>query len=103
MKYAANAFLATKITFMNEIANFRQRVGADVDKARIGIGTTAASASASSSPASATAAAASPRMFRHWPRAGNHAGYEFQIIKAVMEVNEDQKTSIIPKIKSHFG
>jgi UDPglucose 6-dehydrogenase len=68
-KYAANAFLATKITFMNEIANFCELVGADVDKVRIGMGTDTRIGKRFLFPASATAEAASPRTCRPWPRA----------------------------------
>ena len=63
-KYAANSFLATKITFMNEIALLCERLGADVDMVRRGIGSDERIGKASSSPASATAAAAFPKMYR---------------------------------------
>ncbi|MBK8228548.1 MAG: UDP-glucose/GDP-mannose dehydrogenase family protein [Flavobacteriales bacterium] len=102
-KYAANAFLATKITFMNEIANFCERVGADVDKVRIGIGTDSRIGKRFLFPGIGYGGSCFPKDVQALAKSGNDAGYEFQIIKAVMEVNEDQKTSIIPKIKKHFG
>jgi UDPglucose 6-dehydrogenase len=102
-KYAANAFLATKITFMNEIANFCEKVGADVDKVRIGIGTDSRIGKRFLFPGIGYGGSCFPKDVQALAKSGNDAGYEFQIIKAVMEVNEDQKTSIIPKIKSHFG
>lgn len=102
-KYAANAFLATKITFMNEIANFCERVGADVDKVRIGIGTDSRIGKRFLFPGIGYGGSCFPKDVQALAKSGNDAGYEFQIIKAVMEVNEDQKTSIIPKIKSQFG
>ncbi len=102
-KYAANAFLATKITFMNEIANFCERVGADVDKVRIGIGTDSRIGKRFLFPGIGYGGSCFPKDVQALAKSGNEAGYEFQIIKSVMEVNEQQKTSIIPKIKGHFG
>ncbi len=102
-KYAANAFLATKITFMNEIANFCERVGADVDKVRIGIGTDSRIGKRFLFPGIGYGGSCFPKDVQALAKSGNDAGYEFQIIKAVMEVNEDQKTSIIPKITKHYG
>ena len=102
-KYAANAFLATKITFMNEIANFCERVGADVDKVRIGMGTDTRIGKRFLFPGIGYGGSCFPKDVQALAKSGNDAGYEFQIIKSVMEVNELQKTSIIPKIKAHFG
>ncbi len=102
-KYAANAFLATKITFMNEIANFCELVGADVDKVRIGMGTDTRIGKRFLFPGIGYGGSCFPKDVQALAKSGNDAGYEFQIIKSVMEVNELQKTSIIPKIKAHFG
>ncbi len=102
-KYAANAFLATKITFMNEIANFCERVGADVDKVRIGMGTDTRIGKRFLFPGIGYGGSCFPKDVQALAKSGNDAGYTFQIIKSVMEVNEQQKTSIIPKIKGHYG
>ena len=102
-KYAANAFLATKITFMNEIANFCERVGADVDKVRIGIGTDSRIGKRFLFPGIGYGGSCFPKDVQALAKSGRDAGYEFQIIRSVMEVNEQQKTSIIPKMKAHFG
>jgi len=102
-KYAANAFLATKITFMNEIANFCELVGADVDKVRIGMGTDTRIGKRFLFPGIGYGGSCFPKDVQALAKSGGDAGYEFQIIKSVMEVNELQKTSIIPKIKAYFG
>ncbi len=101
-KYAANAFLATKITFMNEIANFCERVGADVDKVRIGMGTDSRIGKRFLFPGIGYGGSCFPKDVQALAKSGSDAGYEFQIIKSVMEVNELQKTSIIPKVKAYF-
>jgi UDPglucose 6-dehydrogenase len=101
-KYAANAFLATKITFMNEIANFCELVGADVDKVRIGMGTDTRIGKRFLFPGIGYGGSCFPKDVQALAKSGGDAGYEFQIIKSVMDVNEKQKTSIIPKIKAHY-
>ncbi len=102
-KYAANAFLATKITFMNEIANFCERVGADVDKVRIGMGSDSRIGKRFLFPGIGYGGSCFPKDVQALAKSGGDVGYEFQIIKSVMEVNERQKTSIMPKIEAHFG
>ena len=102
-KYAANAFLATKITFMNEIANFCELVGADVDKVRIGVGSDSRIGKRFLFPGIGYGGSCFPKDVQALAKSGADAGYEFQIIRSVMEVNEQQKTSIIPKIKNHYG
>ncbi len=101
-KYAANAFLATKITFMNEIANFCELVGADVDKVRIGIGTDSRIGKRFLFPGIGYGGSCFPKDVQALAMSGDAAGYAFQIIKSVMEVNERQKTSIIPKVKAYY-
>lgn len=101
-KYAANAFLATKITFMNEIANFCERVGADVDKVRIGMGTDSRIGKRFLFPGIGYGGSCFPKDVQALAKSGSDVGYEFQIIKSVMEVNELQKTSIIPKVEAYF-
>ncbi len=102
-KYAANAFLATKITFMNEIANFCELVGADVDKVRIGVGSDTRVGKRFLFPGIGYGGSCFPKDVQALAKSGNDVGYEFQIIRSVMEVNESQKTSIIPKIKKHYA
>ena len=102
-KYAANAFLAMKITFMNEIANFCEAVGADVDKVRIGIGSDSRIGKRFLFPGIGYGGSCFPKDVQALAKSGNEAGYKFQIIDSVMQVNERQKTMLIDKVKEHFG
>ncbi len=102
-KYAANAFLATKITFMNEIANFCEKVGADVDMVRAGIGSDTRIGKRFLFPGIGYGGSCFPKDVQALSKSGNEAGYPFQILDAVMRVNQEQKTSIIPKIDQYFG
>lgn len=102
-KYAANAFLATKITFMNEIANFCERVGADVDKVRIGIGTDGRIGKRFLFPGIGYGGSCFPKDVQALAKSGEDAGYRFQIIDSVMKVNERQKTTLVDKVKAHYG
>ncbi len=102
-KYAANAFLATKITFMNEIANFCELVGADVDKVRIGVGSDSRIGKRFLFPGIGYGGSCFPKDVQALAKSGKDAGYEFSIINSVMEVNERQKTTLTDKIKAHFG
>ncbi len=102
-KYAANAFLAAKITFMNEIANFCEKVGADVDKVRIGMGSDTRIGKRFLFPGIGYGGSCFPKDVQALAKSGNDAGYEFQIIKSVMEVNHKQKTTLTEKIKKHYG
>lgn len=102
-KYAANAFLATKITFMNEIANFCERVGADVDKVRIGIGSDERIGKRFLFPGIGYGGSCFPKDVQALFKSGIEEGFDFEILKAVMGVNETQKTVLFPKIKSYFN
>ena len=102
-KYAANAFLAVKITFMNEIANFCEAVGADVDKVRIGIGSDSRIGKRFLFPGIGYGGSCFPKDVQALAKSGKDAGYDFAIIDSVMKVNERQKTSISDKIKAHYG
>ncbi|HMQ76462.1 MAG TPA: UDP-glucose/GDP-mannose dehydrogenase family protein [Flavobacteriales bacterium] len=102
-KYAANAFLATKITFMNEIANFCEKVGADVDKVRIGIGTDTRIGKRFLFPGIGYGGSCFPKDVQALAHSGDEAGYTFEIIRSVMAVNERQKTSLVDKVKAHYG
>jgi UDPglucose 6-dehydrogenase len=101
-KYAANSFLATKITFMNEIANFCELVGADVDKVRIGIGSDERIGKRFLFPGIGYGGSCFPKDVQALVKSGNEYNFSFEILKSVMNVNEEQKTVIIPKIKNFF-
>ena len=101
-KYAANSFLATKITFMNEIANFCEKVGADVDMVRIGIGSDSRIGKRFLFPGIGYGGSCFPKDVQALAKSGKEFGYDFQILDSVMDVNEKQKTIIVPKIKEFF-
>ena len=102
-KYAANSFLAAKITFMNEVANYCEMVGADVDKVRIGMGTDSRIGKRFLFPGIGYGGSCFPKDVKALQKAGRDAGYEFKILDAVIGVNQGQKTIQIPKILAHFG
>ena len=102
-KYAANAFLATKITFMNEIANFCEKVGADVDKVRRGIGTDTRIGPRFLFPGIGYGGSCFPKDVQALHRSGREADYEFDILTSVMEVNEAQKTVLFDPILKRFN
>ena len=101
-KYAANAFLATKITFMNEIANLCEKVGADVDMVRSGIGSDDRIGKRFLFPGIGYGGSCFPKDVQALAKSADDADYDFKILDAVMSVNEKQKTALFPKIKSHF-
>jgi len=102
-KYAANSFLATKITFMNEIANYCEKVGADVDKVRVGMGTDSRIGKRFLFPGIGYGGSCFPKDVKALHKAGKDEEYHFQILDAVIEVNSKQKTILIPKIEAHFN
>lgn len=102
-KYAANAFLATKITFMNEIANLCEKVGANVDQVRIGIGSDSRIGKRFLFPGIGYGGSCFPKDVQAIVRSAHEQQMELNILNAVMSVNELQKTIIIPKMKSYFG
>lgn len=101
-KYAANAFLATKITFMNEIAQLCERLDADVDMVRLGIGSDARIGKRFLFPGIGYGGSCFPKDVQALVKSSNEVAYDFQILNAVMDVNEKQKLHLIPKIKEHF-
>jgi len=101
-KYAANAFLATKITFMNEIANLCERLGADVDAVRIGIGSDDRIGKRFLFPGIGYGGSCFPKDVQAISKSASEVNYDFKILEAVMEVNEKQKTALIPRIKDYF-
>lgn len=102
-KYAANSFLATKITFMNEIANFCEKVGADVDKVRIGMGTDSRIGKRFLFPGIGYGGSCFPKDVKALHKSGQDFGYDFKILDSVINVNQRQKTILIPRILSHFN
>ena len=102
-KYASNAFLATKITFMNEIANYCEKVGADVDKVRIGMGTDSRIGKRFLFPGIGYGGSCFPKDVKALQKAGLDKDYDFKILKSVIEVNEKQKTILFPKIQNFFN
>ena len=102
-KYAANSFLATKITFMNEIANYCEKVGADVDKVRAGMGTDSRIGKRFLFPGIGYGGSCFPKDVKALKKAGLDKDYDFKILNSVIEVNEKQKTILIPKIENQFN
>jgi UDPglucose 6-dehydrogenase len=102
-KYAANAFLAAKITFMNEIANLCELLGADVDAVRKGMGTDSRIGKRFLFPGIGYGGSCFPKDVQALAKSADDASYNFKILKAVMEVNTFQKTKLIEKIKEHFN
>ena len=102
-KYAANAFLATKITFMNEIANLCEKLGADVDMVRIGIGSDDRIGKRFLFPGIGYGGSCFPKDVQALAKSATDAKYDFKILSSVMSVNENQKTALIPKIKSYYN
>jgi UDPglucose 6-dehydrogenase len=102
-KYAANAFLATKITFMNEIANLCEKLGADVDAVRIGIGSDERIGKRFLFPGIGYGGSCFPKDVQALAKSASEVNYDFKILDAVMDINNKQKTIIVPKIKKHFN
>ncbi len=102
-KYAANAFLATKITFMNEIANLCELLGANVDDVRRGIGTDSRIGKRFLFPGIGYGGSCFPKDVKALAKSSEEASYNFKVLKSVMEVNEQMKTKLIPQIRKHFN
>jgi len=102
-KYAANAMLATKITFMNEIANVCERVGADVDNVRRGIGTDSRIGKRFLFAGIGYGGSCFPKDVQAIHHTAGEFGYDFRILDSVMRVNETQKTSIVEKMKKYYN
>lgn len=101
-KYAANSLLATKISFMNEIANLCERVGADVDMVRRGLGTDPRIGSQFLFPGVGYGGSCFPKDVKALIRTSAEHGYELRILKAVDRVNEQQRVLLVDKLKTHF-
>ena len=101
-KYAANSFLTTKITFMNEIANYCEKVGADVDMVRAGMGTDSRIGKRFLFPGIGYGGSCFPKDVKALKKAGKNENYDFKILKSVIEINSAQKTILLPKIENYF-
>ena len=101
-KYASNAFLATKITFMNEIANFCERVGANVDAVRLGMGADDRIGKRFLFPGMGYGGSCFPKDVQALHHSGVLEGFDFKLLDAVMQVNDKQKTILLPKINAYF-
>jgi len=102
-KYAANAMLATKISFMNELANIAERVGADIEKVRIGIGSDPRIGYSFIYPGTGYGGSCFPKDVQALIRSAHDAGHEPQILNAVQSVNARQKAILYEKMQRHFG
>ena len=102
-KYAANSFLATKISFMNEIARLCELLGADVDMVRRGIGSDDRIGKRFLFPGIGYGGSCFPKDVHALVKSASDVKYEFKILGAVMDVNEKQKVYLMPRIKKYFN
>jgi UDPglucose 6-dehydrogenase len=102
-KYAANAMLATKISFMNELANLAERFGADIESVRIGLGSDPRIGYAFIYPGVGYGGSCFPKDVQALQRSAQDVGYDASILAAVESVNNRQKQVLFTKIKAHFG
>ena len=102
-KYAANAMLATKISFMNELANIAELVGADIEKVRVGIGSDPRIGYSFIYPGAGYGGSCFPKDVRALVGSAREVGYHARILDAVEQVNIDQKSVLVSKIKAHFN
>lgn len=101
-KYAANSFLATKISFMNEIARLCELLGADVDMVRKGIGSDERIGRRFLFPGIGYGGSCFPKDVQALVQSSREVNYDFRILDAVMKVNEAQKLHLMPKIQRYF-
>jgi UDPglucose 6-dehydrogenase len=102
-KYAANAMLATKISFMNELANIAERVGADIEQVRLGIGSDPRIGYSFIYPGVGYGGSCLPKDVKALVRSAHDVDYDPRILQAVEMVNRDQKSLLVQKIRRHFG
>ncbi|MFY7840929.1 MAG: UDP-glucose dehydrogenase family protein [Lacibacter sp.] len=102
-KYAANSFLAVKISFMNEIARLCERLGADVDMVRKGIGSDERIGKRFLFPGIGYGGSCFPKDVQALVKSSSEVSYDFEILNAVMKVNEEQKLFLMPKINAYFN
>jgi UDPglucose 6-dehydrogenase len=101
-KYAANAMLATKISFMNELANIAERVGADIEKVRVGIGSDPRIGYSFIYPGTGYGGSCFPKDVQALVRSARDVKYQARILEAVEAVNNTQKSILVQKIRNHF-
>ncbi|HEU4625868.1 MAG TPA: UDP-glucose/GDP-mannose dehydrogenase family protein [Steroidobacteraceae bacterium] len=102
-KYAANAMLATKISFMNELANIAERVGADIEKVRVGIGSDPRIGYSFIYPGAGYGGSCFPKDVQALMRSARDVGHQPEILSAVESVNKRQKEKLFEKMRRHFG
>ncbi len=102
-KYAANALLATKISFMNELANLAERMGADIEKVRQGIGSDPRIGYSFIYPGAGYGGSCFPKDVQALERSARECGYQASVLQAVEETNRRQKQVLFRKVASHFG
>jgi UDPglucose 6-dehydrogenase len=102
-KYAANAMLAARISFMNEIANLCGRLGADVRQVRMGVGTDSRIGTSFLFPGVGYGGSCFPKDVKALARMGRDAGSPLHVVEAVERTNEAQKTILLPRIEEHLG
>jgi UDPglucose 6-dehydrogenase len=102
-KYAANAMLATKISFMNELANLAERLGADIEKVRVGIGSDPRIGYSFIYPGTGYGGSCFPKDVQALIRSAHEVGHEPEILNAVESVNDRQKEVLVHKMKRHFA
>ncbi len=102
-KYAANSFLALKISFMNEIARLCEKMGADVDQVRRGIGSDDRIGRRFLFAGIGYGGSCFPKDVQALAHSSKEYDYDFKLLNAVMQVNEEQRVSLIPSIEDYFG
>jgi UDPglucose 6-dehydrogenase len=102
-KYAANAMLATKISFMNELSNIAEAVGADIERVRVGIGSDPRIGYQFIYPGCGYGGSCFPKDVRALEQTARGLGYDAQLLQAVEAVNFRQKELLFDKISQHFG
>lgn len=102
-KYAANSYLATRITFMNEIANLCEILGADVDMVRLGMGSDNRIGKRFLFPGVGYGGSCFPKDVQALAKTAQDNQYDFKILKSVMTVNDKQKLVMVEKVKQYFG
>ncbi|ACU08755.1 UDP-glucose dehydrogenase [Flavobacteriaceae bacterium 3519-10] len=102
-KYAANSFLAVKITFMNEIANYCEKVGADVDKVRLGMGSDDRIGHRFLFPGIGYGGSCFPKDVKALIKSGKQENFDFQLLEATENVNQAQKVILVSEIEKYFG